>query len=130
MSAAAPARYMTNMAAQYSPSKTPSRRALGDLTPRAVNSPSTQLKKVDPSAAIPPRSPLQKVTLHIPSVSADKENLLGGESAQLQGKKRGIEEVEDAERPGDAKMLARGRDESLWQSGMRLTADAMQQHEV
>jgi hypothetical protein len=129
MSTAAPARYSTNMATQQSPSKTPSRRALGDLTPRAINSPPTQFKNVEPAEAIRPRSPLKKVTSHIPSVFADKENLLAS-STLPQGKKRGIDEVEDVERPGDAKMLARGRDESLWQSGMRLTSDAMQQHTV
>ncbi|KAF2824715.1 hypothetical protein CC86DRAFT_295844 [Ophiobolus disseminans] len=115
------------MASQHSPTKTPSRRALGELSPRAINSPSTQFKNAEPSEATRPRSPVKKVSSHIPSVFADKENLLAG-NALPQGKKRGIEEVDDVERPGDAKMLARARDESLWESGMRLTADAMHQH--
>jgi hypothetical protein len=116
------------MATQHSPTKTPSRYALSELTPRAINSP-TQPKNVEPSEAIWPRSPLKKITSHIPSVFADKENLLFSH-APPQGRKRGIDEVDDVESAGDAKMLARGRDESLWHSGMRLTADNMQQHTV
>jgi hypothetical protein len=116
------------MATEHSPAKTCSRRALGDLTPRAVNSP-TQLKNVEPSDATRPRSPLKKITSHIPSVFADKENLITSNEPP-QSKKRGIEEVDDVERAGHAKMLARGRDESLWDLRMRLTADNMQQHTV
>lgn len=118
-----------NMATQHSLHNTPSRRALGDLTPNCIHSPTTQTRNADPSEAIRPRSPLKKVTSHIPSVFADKENLLAP-NALPQGKKRGIEEVEDVERPGYAKMLAGGRDESLWDSGMRLTATAIQRHTV
>jgi hypothetical protein len=116
------------MATQHSPTKTQSRYALGELTPRAINSP-TQPKNVEPSEAIRPRSPLKKATSHIPLVFADKENLLFSH-APPQGRKRGIDEVDDVESAGEAKMLARGRDESLWHSGMRLTADNMQQHTV
>ncbi|KAH7082200.1 hypothetical protein FB567DRAFT_100155 [Paraphoma chrysanthemicola] len=115
------------MATQHSLPKTPSRRALGDLTPQSINSPTTQPRNVDASEAIRPRSPLKKVTSHIPSVFADKENLLAPD-ALPPSKKRGIDEVDDVERPGYAKMLARGRDESLWDSGMRLTTAAMQQY--
>jgi hypothetical protein len=109
--------------------QTPSRRALGDLTPRAINSPSTQTRNVESSEAIQARSPLKKVTSHIPSVFVDKENIRAAD-ASLQGKKRGIDEVEDVESAGNAKMLARGRDETLWDSGMRLTTAAMQRHTV
>ena len=117
------------MATQQSAHHTPSRRALGDLTPRALNSPATQARNAGSSEAIPTRSPLKKVTSHIPNVFANKENL--ETSAFSHGKKRGIEEVEDAEKAGGAKMLAHGaRDESLWQSGMRLTTDAVQRHTV
>lgn len=117
------------MAAQQSAHHTPSRRALGDLTPRALNSPATLARNAGSSEAIPARSPLKKVTSHIPNVFADKENL--ETSAFSHGKKRGIDEVEDAEKAGGAKMLAHGaRDESLWQSGMRLTTDAVQRHTV
>ncbi|KAF2029342.1 hypothetical protein EK21DRAFT_113071 [Setomelanomma holmii] len=115
------------MATQHSPTKTLSRRALGDLTPKSINSPTAQTRNVNSSEAIRPRSPLKKVTSHIPSLFTDKENLPAPEVLP-QGKKRGIEEVEEVERPSYAKMLARGRDESLWNSGMRLTTTAIQQH--
>lgn len=104
--------------------QTPSRRALGDLTPKAINSPI-----IESSEAIRPRSPLKKVASHISSVFADKENLVTP-GAIPQGKKRGIEEVEDAEKAGSGKMLAHVRDESMWESGMRLTAAAVQRHTV
>jgi hypothetical protein len=124
MSATSPYR-----ATQPSLPQTPSRRALGDLTPHALNSPTIHSTPKEPSDAIRPRSQLKKVTSHIPSVFADKENL-DTSSPVVQGKKRGIEQVEDVEKAGGAKMLAHARDESLWNSGVRLTAAAMQQHTV
>jgi hypothetical protein len=108
---------------------TSSRRALGDLTPRIINSPSTLPRNPESSEATPARSPLKKVTSHIPNVFADKENFHAPSTAS-HSKKRSIEEVDDAEGAGNAKMLARGRDESLWESGMGLTTAAMQRHTV
>ncbi|EAT80766.1 hypothetical protein HBH56_161440 [Parastagonospora nodorum] len=115
--------YRLDMSTHQSPHHTPSRRALGDLTPRAINSP-----VIDSSEATRPRSPLKKITSHIPSVFADKENLVASPAASGHSKKRSIEEVDDAEKPGSGKMLAHARDESMWNSGIRLTTDAMQQH--
>jgi hypothetical protein len=112
------------MTAHHASHQTSPRRALGDLTPRAINSPI-----LESSEAIRPRSPLKKVTSHIPSVFADKENLAGA-AALSQGKKRGIDEVEDAEKAGSGKMLAHARDASMWESGMQLTAAAVQRHTV
>lgn len=126
MSATTP--YRANVAAHQSSYQTPSRRALGELTPRAINSPSTHSGDSESSQAIQARSQLKKVTSHIPSVFADKENLLASVSSH--GKKRSIDEVDDVEKAGGAKMLAHGRDASLWESGMRLTTQAMQQHTV
>ena len=117
--------YRLDMSTHQSPHHTPSRRALGDLTPRAINSP-----VIDSSEATRPRSPLKKITSHIPSVFADKENLVASPAASGHSKKRSIEEVDDAEKPGSGKMLAHARDESMWNSGIRLTTDAMQQHTV
>jgi len=128
MSAATTA-YSTNMATEHNPAKTSSRRALGDLTPRAVNSPTQPKNVVEPADAIRPRSPLKKITSHIPSVFADKENFLASNDPS-QSRKRGIEDVDDVETAGHAKMLARGRDEGLWDPRMRLTSDNMQQHTV
>jgi hypothetical protein len=122
MSATTP--YRTNMTAHHTAHQTPSRRALGDLTPRAINSPI-----IESPEAIRPRSPLKKVTSHIPSVFADKENL-ENPGALPQGKKRGIDEVDDAEKAGSGKMLAHARDASMWESGMQLTAAAVQRHTV
>jgi hypothetical protein len=120
---------MANIAAQQSLPQTPSRRALGDLTQHAVNSPTAHSAYKGSSEAIRARSPLKKATSHLPNVFADKENLdtLG---ATPQGKKRSIDQVDDVEKAGGAKMLAHARDESLWDSGMRLTTAAMQRHTV
>jgi hypothetical protein len=127
MSATSP--YRTNMTTQPNTHQTPSRRALGDLTPRAMNSPSTHARNVEPSEAIQARSPLKKVTSHIPSIFAEKENAMPSTPAS-QGRKRGIEEVDDVEKPSSPKMVAHGRDETLWDSGMRLTTAAIQRHTV
>jgi hypothetical protein len=108
------------MATQQSPSKTPSRRVLGDLTPRAINTPSSL-----PSDVARAQSPLKHVTTHTPTAVVEKENM-----AISQGKKRSIDEVDSAETPEHLKMLARACDESLFNSGMRLTTDAMQKHTV
>lgn len=122
--------YRTDMTSQHTPSKTPSRRALGDLTPRALNSPASQTKNVLSAEAIRARSPLKKVTSHIPNTFADKENLLASPNVASQGKKRGIEEVDSAETIENAKMLAHAREEGAWGTGVRLTTEAVQRHTV
>ncbi|KAH8708536.1 hypothetical protein GQ44DRAFT_830720 [Phaeosphaeriaceae sp. PMI808] len=115
------------MTTQQNPYKTPSRRVLGDIIPKSINSPSTQTKNVESSDAPWFCSPLKKATSHIPSVFADKENILASQSSP-QGKKRGIEEVEDAEKAGHAKMLAHERDDNMWDTSARLTTAAIQRH--
>jgi hypothetical protein len=112
------------MTTHQSSHQTPARRALGDLTPRAINSP-----VIDASEAIRPPSPLKKITSHIPSVFADKENLVDS-PAPTHGKKRSIDEVDDAEKAGSGKMLAHTRDEIMWEPDMRLTTDAMERNTV
>jgi hypothetical protein len=117
------------MATQQSPCKTPSRRALGDLTPRAINSPASQTKNVMSSEPIRARSPLKKVTSHIPNTFADKENLLDSSIVAPQGKKRGIDEVDGAEMVENAKMLAHQRGADAW-GEVRLTTEAIQRYTV
>jgi hypothetical protein len=95
---------------------------LGDLTPKAINTPT---KAAEPSEVARAQSPLKQITTHAPTVHADKENL-----ATPKGKKRSIDEVDSAETVENLKMLARGRDDSLLNTGLRLTTDAMQQHTV
>jgi hypothetical protein len=112
------------MATQQSASKTLSRCVLGDLTPRAINTPSSL-----PSDIARAQSPLKQVTTHTPTAIVEKENITTS-SVEFKGKKRSIEEVDSAETPEHLKMLACARDESLFNSGMRLTTDAMQKHTV
>lgn len=115
------------MATPYSPSKTPSRRVLGDLTPKAINTPSSQSTGLDPSQVGRAQSPLKQATAQRPASSVDKENL-GSLHAYSHGKKRGIDEVDSAETIENPKMLARGRGDSLMGPATRLTTDAMHVH--
>lgn len=117
------------MAFQHSPSKTPSRRVLGDLTPKSINTPSSQTKNFELSEVARAQSPLKQVMTQVPASFVNKENLASLD-ASAKGKKRGIEEVDGAESAENLKMLARGRDESLSSIGMQLTAAAMQRHTV
>jgi hypothetical protein len=92
----------TNMSAHNSPTKTPSRRALGELTPRAINTPSKHLQALDPLDATRARSPLKQVQTLSPHVRAGKENV-SQPVALKAGRKRTIGEVdgvENAERVG------------------------------
>ncbi|KAI4651834.1 hypothetical protein J4E93_002030 [Alternaria ventricosa] len=112
------------MATQNTPSKTPSRRVLGDLTPKAINTPSTPH---GPSEVGRAQSPLKQVTTHTPTNPVGKENLMTPQT-NSNSKKRGIEEVDGAEAVKSAKMLAHARNESLPTAGVRLTTDAVQKH--
>ncbi|KAH9861220.1 hypothetical protein IAQ61_010957 [Plenodomus lingam] len=125
MSATTPHR--ASMATSYSPSITPSRRVLGDLTPKAINTPSSQPAGLGPPQVTRAQSPLKQVTSQSPANSADKENH-GHSQAYTQGKKRSIDEVDSAETVDNLKMLARGRGDSLVDPVTRLTTDAMHVH--
>lgn len=120
---------MPNMAAYHTPTQSPSRRVLGHLTPKALNKPQTQTKKYESSEVARAHSPLKQVTPHTPAAAVDKENLVTPK-ANSQGKKRGIEEVDSVETIENAKILAHARDETLINTGMRLTTDAVQKHTV
>lgn len=127
MSATTPHR--TNMTTQHSPSKTPSRRVLGDLAPKAINTPLSQTKAFDTSEVTQAQSPLKQTAPTLLPAFDDKENLASSTTAS-KGKKRGIDEVDSAESVENLKMLARGRDESLSNTGDWLTSAAMQRHTV
>ncbi|CAG5182572.1 uncharacterized protein ALTATR162_LOCUS10227 [Alternaria atra] len=116
------------MASQHTPSKTPSRRVLGDLTPKAINTPSTP-KAYEASEVTRAQSPLKQVTTHTPTNPVGKENLMTPQT-NSNSKKRGIEEVDSAESVESVKMLARARDEGLSNTGTPLTSDAVQKHTV
>ncbi|KAG9190847.1 hypothetical protein G6011_08935 [Alternaria panax] len=124
MSATTPQR--PNMASQNTPSKTPSRRVLGDLTPKAINTPSTP-KAYQAAEVARAQSPLKQVTTHTPTNPVGKENLMTPQT-NSNSKKRGIEEVDGAESVESVKMLARARNESLTSPDTRLTTDAVQKH--
>ncbi|KAL1600485.1 hypothetical protein SLS60_006871 [Paraconiothyrium brasiliense] len=75
-----------------SPSKSTPRRILGDLTPKALNTPS---KRADLSENTRAQSPLKQMQTLSPQLFGDKENVL---NSALKGRKRSINEVDDAER--------------------------------
>ncbi|KAF2020603.1 hypothetical protein BU24DRAFT_416274 [Aaosphaeria arxii CBS 175.79] len=86
----------TSMSAQDSPSKSSARRALGNLTPQAINSPSKHTYAFEPSDMMRSISPLKHMQTLSPQLFPEKENLLQTNALQA-GRKRGIDEVEDAE---------------------------------
>lgn len=109
---------------------TPSRRVLGDLTPRAMNTPS-KAKSLESSELTRAQSPLKQTQApsHSPRVSADKENLTSID-AFPHGKKRSIDEVDDAEKVPAAKMVAFERDTPQQGAVAQLTSAAVQRHTV
>ncbi|KAL1797576.1 hypothetical protein ACET3X_004182 [Alternaria dauci] len=114
------------MASQHTPSKTPSRRVFGDLTSKAINTPSTP-KAHELAEVARAHSPLKQVTTQTPTNPVGKENLMTPQT-NSNSKKRGIEEVDGVESVESVKMLARAHDESLSSTSTRLTADAVQKH--
>ncbi|KAF9690896.1 hypothetical protein EKO04_011127 [Ascochyta lentis] len=112
------------MATQHSLPGTPSRRVLGDLTPRAMNTPS-KTKSADSSELTRAQSPLKQVhaTPHAPRVLAGKGNMTSVD-AFPHGRKRSIAEVDDAEKVPTAKMVALPPPDAIAQ----LTAAAVQRH--
>lgn len=84
-----------------SASKGTHRRVLGDLTPKALNTPS---KRADPSDTTRAHSPLKQMQTLSPQLFGDKENLTTSVS---NARKRSINEVDDAECI-DAKSRVRG----------------------
>lgn len=126
MSTSTPQR--TNVSNQHSPSKSCSRRVLGDLTPQAINPAPAHVKTFDLFQVTHAENPLKHAATGLPTAFIDKENITN--DAYPKGKKRGIDQVDSAETVEQLKMLARGRDESLSNTGMRLTDAVMQTHMV
>lgn len=117
------------MATAHSLPGTPSRRVLGDLVPRAMNTPS-KTTSIDSSDLTRAQSPLkQQATTHAPRVFAEKENLSSTDSFP-QGKKRSITEVDDAEKVPTAKMVACEREAPYTDAIAQLTTAAVQRHTV
>ncbi|KAF1971328.1 hypothetical protein BU23DRAFT_471498 [Bimuria novae-zelandiae CBS 107.79] len=82
------------------PSKGTPRRALGDLTPRALNTPS---RRADPFDGTRAQSPLKQMQTLSPQLFGGKENAIANIP---KGTKRNICEVDDVERVEDAKIRA------------------------
>ncbi|KAJ4993759.1 hypothetical protein SVAN01_00813 [Stagonosporopsis vannaccii] len=118
------------MPTQHSLPGTPSRRVLGDLTPRAMNTPS-KAKTLESSELTRAQSPLKQLqaTSHTPQVFAEKENVTSID-AFSHGRKRSIDEVDDAEKVPPAKMVAFERDTPQQDAVAQLTSSAVQRHTV
>lgn len=89
-----------SMSRAESPSKGTPRRVLGELTPKALNTPS---RRADPSDNARAHSPLKQMQTLSPQLFRDKEN---ASSTAPKSRKRSINEVDDAERI-DAKVRVR-----------------------
>ncbi|KAF1958414.1 hypothetical protein CC80DRAFT_559367 [Byssothecium circinans] len=110
------------------PAKTPSRRVLGDIAQKALNTPSKQAgTALNPPAGTRQQSPLKQVSTLSPHVFEDKENA-AMDGAHPKGKKRTIYEVDDVETVHGAKAMfgAREHGKSAWKQG--LTAAGLERH--
>ena len=118
------------MATQHSLPGTPSRRVLGDLVPKAMNTPSKS-KTLESSGLTRAQSPLKqhRATTQVPGTFADKENVTAVDVFS-HGRKRSIAEVDDAEKVPTAKMVAFERDTPQQDAIAQLTMAAMQRHTV
>ncbi|KAF2738798.1 hypothetical protein EJ04DRAFT_573622 [Polyplosphaeria fusca] len=96
------------MSAHSSPSRSPSRRVLGDLPTKPVNTPSKQTHRLESSEAMKSYSPIKQVSTLSPQLLLNKENLLGSDAWRA-GRKRSIYEVDDAENIEHAKTAGVGR---------------------
>lgn len=117
------------MPVSHNPSKTTPRRVLGDLPPKALNTPSKQTHALDSSEAMRAHSPLKHVTTLSAPLLGGKENLISS-GASLHGRKRTIYEVDDAENVECAPALLAGREPAFMGVKVDLTAAAMRRHMV
>jgi hypothetical protein len=117
------------MLAAHSPSKMTPRRVLGDLAPKALNTPSKRPVALDASEAIRAQSQLKQVTPLSPQPSVNKENLSSA-GAYPQGRKRSIYEVDEVETVDNAKAMFGARDAPMFKARGGLTAEAVQRHLV
>ncbi|KAF2273619.1 uncharacterized protein EI97DRAFT_469360 [Westerdykella ornata] len=92
MSASTPRR--PSMSANNTPLASPGRRVLGDVTARAVNTPSKQTNNGRLFEEQRARSPLKQAQTYSPLGLEDKENALSGNAGKAIGRKRSIDEVE------------------------------------
>ncbi|CAI6333099.1 unnamed protein product [Periconia digitata] len=114
------------MSTSHSPSKATPRRVLGDVTPKALNSPSKQRHAPLPSGVAPAKGPLTQASTLLPNASLNKENLKFP-VPHSPSKKRSIYEVEDAENAGNAKAMFGARDPKMgWKAA--LTATELEKH--
>lgn len=114
------------MSASNSPSKSPSRRVLGDLTPKAINTPTNQAYAFDPSR---PHSPLKQVQTLSPQLFKGAENMPPA-GAYITGRKRSIYEVDGVEDVEYAGRMYGGGTEALLGRGAPVTAAALREHTV
>ncbi|KAF2183238.1 hypothetical protein K469DRAFT_711222 [Zopfia rhizophila CBS 207.26] len=103
-----------------SPSISPARRVLGDLTPKAINTPSKQYG-FEPSEALKAHSPLKQMQTLSPQMIMNDENMPRYGS----GRKRSIYEVEGAENVESAGIVFAGHNGSLLGPGVPVTVAAL-----
>jgi hypothetical protein len=98
------------------------RRVLGDLAPKAMNTPSKQSQALDAARA---HSPLKQVQTLSPHMLVDKENMTHVVGAKA-GRKRSINEVDGAENVDRAGNTFTRRDGGFWRTGAPLQAATLQ----
>jgi hypothetical protein len=114
------------MSTPNSPSKTPTRRVLGDLTRKAINTPTRHAYALDPSR---PTSPLKQIQTLSPHLLKGVENM-PPVSAFKTGRKRSIHEVDCIGELETVERMYGTGDEGLLRRGTPVTAAALREHTV
>ena len=109
------------MATMNNSSQSP-RRVLGDLAPKAINTPSKQNQALEAARA---QSPLKQVQTLSPRILAGKENMTHAVTSKA-GRKRSINEVDGAENVDRAGTTTIKREGGFWRTGAPLQAATLQ----
>lgn len=115
--------------ASKTPTGSPTRRVLGDLTPKAINTPSKYTHAVSPADALRSARPLKRVQTMSPGLMMKNENTIASPFLKA-GRKRSICEVEGIENQENARRGFGARDEAFWAPGLPVTTSALREHEV
>jgi hypothetical protein len=109
------------------PVKSPARRVLGSLTPKAINTPLKHRDVVERAGDVIHHSPLKQVQTLSQHAMADAENI--PPTIMLHAaRKRSIHEVDDVENPRNVEKRRVERDAGLGGVCMHITAAALEEH--
>lgn len=125
-----PSTIMASPVTMHTPIKSPARRVLGSLTPKAINTPPKHRDAVERAGDVIHHSPLKQVHTISQHSHADAENIPPTTMLQA-SRKRSIHEVDDAENLEKAQKRQVERDVGLRDPVcMHITASGLDEHTV